>query len=121
VRSVEAEQGLQSAGELDRDRNVGADVGAEVPPGRRVVVAEDAGVQLHDQPVVAGHPGHLTEHVLPERSPLLRLAVPRRALAKSCAASLGVRTTLPASGGPWSVAVAPCETKKARRASRAWM
>lgn len=47
-----------------------------------MVVAVDAGMQGHHQAVVDGHPGHLEEHVLPERGDVGRVTVRRRGRAQ---------------------------------------
>ena len=70
VGAVPGEQRAQRVGELGADRDVVPGVRA-VPGERvRVVVAAHARVQRHDQPVVAGHPGHLQDHVPAERGRL---------------------------------------------------
>jgi hypothetical protein len=57
---------VQRAGELGSDWDVMASVGAECLPGRGMMIAEHRRVELHDQSVVARHPGHLAQHVLAE-------------------------------------------------------
>ena len=61
------EQRPQVPRELRRDRDVGAHVGPEPLEERAVVVAERADVELHHQPVLDAHAGHLDEHVAANR------------------------------------------------------
>ena len=61
------QQRAQRVGELDADRDVMAGVRPEPLVRGPVMVAPHAGMQRHHQSVVAGHPGHLRQHVPPER------------------------------------------------------
>ena len=57
------EQRLQRAHIVGAGRNVGAHVAAEALEERRVVIAEGARMDLHDEPVVEAHPRHLGQHL----------------------------------------------------------
>ena len=69
--AVTLQQRAQRVGELDRERDVVAGVRPEPRGGRAVVSAAHPRVQGHHQPVVTRHPGHLQQHVPPERHSLL--------------------------------------------------
>ena len=78
--AVALEQRAQRGRELGPQRDVGTGVGTVSAQRRAVVVAQDAGVQLHDEAVLAGHARHLVEHVRANAAPscLRGLAAQRR-------------------------------------------
>ncbi len=77
--------GCSAARELHRDRDVVTAVRPERRASRLVVVAQNPRVQLHDQPVLARHPGQLPQQVLPQPGEV----VSRR----DAATGLGVRAS----------------------------
>ena len=85
-----------------------------------MVVAADARVQRHHQPVVAGHPGHLQHHVPAERGRLGARTPGRSAPRSRCAAPRPTSSgSAIASGWLWSAETAPCSMKYRRRSSSA--
>ena len=78
------QQRPQAARELRRHRDVVADVGAARARPGAVVVAQHAGVQLHDQAVLAGHARHLEQHVRRRT----RARRPRSTCPRSAAATI---------------------------------
>ena len=79
MRAVALQQRAQRVGELDPDRDVGADVGPEALRRRPVVAAAHAGMQRHHQAVLAGHPRHLEQHVPAQRDRLGAVTSPASA------------------------------------------
>src|SRR5581483_5131186 len=63
VVAARLEQGSETARPVGRHRDVPAEVTAEARGERRVVVAEAADVQLHDETVVEAHARELVQHV----------------------------------------------------------
>ena len=61
--AVAAEQRAQGAGVLSGGGNVSTLIAAEAFKELRVMIANAAGVQLHDEAVFDAHAGHLGEHL----------------------------------------------------------
>jgi hypothetical protein len=67
VGAVAFQQRPQRVGELDADGDVVAGIRPELRGGGPMVAAAHARVQGHDQPVIAGHAGHLQQQVPAQR------------------------------------------------------
>jgi hypothetical protein len=112
------QQRLQRLDVLGAHRDVGALVAAVAGQQPDIVVAVRAGVDLHDQPVVQAHAGHLGQHLGPEQLGLGRGDSPFSRLWNRASASTAERSAVAAVGWPWSDEVAPASMKAARR--RRW-
>ena len=85
------QQRLQVACEIESMGNVCALVGAEAPEHRGIVVANRAGMELHDQPVFAAHAGHLDQHMRGESPSVSGSSVARQAPLKDSVGFAGQR------------------------------
>ena len=84
--------------------NVCALVRTETPEHCRIMVADRAGVDLHDQPVLAAHAGHLNQHMRGEASGVCCRRLARQAPLENCVGlvgseNLGKRRFRPMIGG----------------------
>jgi hypothetical protein len=73
ARSERREQGLELAGQGCRSREISADVAPESRSGAVIMIPIDSWMQLHNETVLAGHPGHLCEHECHEPLRVARL------------------------------------------------
>ena len=71
VVAMGIQQRLQRADIIGLHRNVGALVAAMAVEERAVVIAERAGMDLQDEPVIEAHPRHLRQHLTAEQLMIL--------------------------------------------------